>query len=341
MVTYIKSFAVGFLKFLLVLLSLSTFAQQDPQFSQYMFTHAYMNPAYVGIINQTEILGLYRSQWTGLRATSDQTSGVPYTQMLSASTKIRAINSGVGLYVANDILGPQSNIYVRASYAYHIDLSENTKLGLGINAGIYNAGFDGNKLKENVSGDPTIEFVRANPNHTTFDLGGGLWLQNKKFYAGFSLNHLNQPSLYRFSRSPFNYESVLYRHYYFTAGYFFRLSENWQLAPSIIMRGGFNLSDNVNAKKFINLQFDFSALAIYNNYKFWGGLSYRHLDAMVAMIGVGFLKNNALRVGYAFDLTVIGNAAKAGTSHEIMASYFIPVKDLIPKPVIRTPRFRY
>ncbi|TAE67008.1 MAG: type IX secretion system membrane protein PorP/SprF, partial [Bacteroidetes bacterium] len=96
-----------------------------------MFTHAYMNPAYVGINNQTEILGLYRSQWTGLKATNDGVSGVPYSQMLSASTKIRALNSGVGLYIANDKLAALSNLYIRGSYAYHIYISENTKIGLG------------------------------------------------------------------------------------------------------------------------------------------------------------------------------------------------------------------
>ncbi|TAF74786.1 MAG: type IX secretion system membrane protein PorP/SprF [Bacteroidetes bacterium] len=330
---YIYSLKCRFFKILIYLFSISVFAQQDPQFSQYMFTHAYMNPAYVGINNQTEILGLYRSQWTGLKATNDGVSGVPYSQMLSASTKIRAINSGVGLYVVNDILGPQSNLYIRGSYAYHIDISENTKLGFGISAGIYRAGIDANKLKPNQDSDPTIDFIKSYPNNTTFDLGGGIWLQNKNFYAGFSLNHINQPSLYKFSKSSINYESDLYRHYYFTAGYNARLNENWMLAPSIITKG--------DLKKFSNLQFDFSALAIYNNYKFWGGLSYRHLDALVAILGIGLLKNNALRVGYSFDLTIIGNAAKAGTSHEIMASYFIPVKELIPKPVIRTPRFRY
>lgn len=314
---------------LITILYVRAFSQQDPQFSQYMFTHAYMNPAYVGINNQTEILGLYRSQWTGIKSSSDGLSGVPYTQMVSASTKIRAINSGVGLYVANDIIASLTNTYIKGSYAYHFDLTENTKLSLGVNAGIYRSEVDVQKLNPNDPNDPRIAFVAMNPT-TTFDLGAGLWLQNKNFYSGLSFNHLNQPNL--FKQASYN-NSKLYRHYYFTAGYNARLNENWVLTPSILAKG--------DLKKFSNLQFDLTALLIYDNYKFWGGVSYRHLDAVVALIGIGFLKNNALRIGYAFDLTIIGNAAKSGTSHEIMASYFIPVKELIPRPIIRTPRFRY
>lgn len=330
---YIYSLKCRFFKILIYLFSISVFAQQDPQFSQYMFTHAYMNPAYVGINNQTEIIGLYRSQWTGFRASTDNSSGVPISQMISVSTKIRALNSGVGLYIANDKLAALSNLYVRGSYAYHINLSENTKIGLGVNVGIYRAGIDNSLLRPNDRNDPVIDFISNNPSNTKIDIGAGVWLQNKNFYAGFSLNHINQPSLFRHNLNDKTYQSLIYQHYYFTAGYNARLNENWMLAPSIITKG--------DLKKFSNLQFDFSALAIYNNYKFWGGLSYRHLDALVAIVGIGLLKNNALRVGYSFDLTIIGNAAKAGTSHEIMASYFIPVKELIPKPVIRTPRFRY
>lgn len=322
-------FLFSFFNILIIFGTHFVLAQQDPQFSQYMFTHTYINPAYVGINNQTEILGLYRSQWTGLKASGDATSGVPYSQMITASTKIRAINSGIGLLAVNDNLGPQSNLYLRGSYSYHLNITENTKLGLGLSAGLYRSGINGSILKENDKNDPTIEYNRANPYHTTIDIAAGLWLQNKKFYVGLSLNHLNQPSLYKFGNS----ESILYRHYYFTAGYYANLNENWMIIPSVITKG--------DLKNFSNLQFDFSTIAVYNNYKFWGGLSYRHLDALVAIIGIGLLKNNALRIGYAFDLTIIGNAAKAGTSHEIMASYFIPVKELIPKPVIRTPRFRY
>ncbi len=310
-------------------------AQQDAQFSQYMFVNAYFNPAYVGINDQTEFVGIYRSQWTGLKNSGgkDNFSGVPVTQFFSASTKLKAINSGIGINIINDILATINNFYIKANYSYHFKLSDRLKLGIGVGLGHYNQSINTALWNPNNEDDPRLKAVAANPNQNAIDMDAGIWLISKRLSFGISVMHLLQPQMYKQIITTKEYTSTLQRHAYMFVQYKIGLNENWNLVPSILLRS--------SLKAWNNTQADVSLLASYSDNKFWGGFSYRHIDALIALVGISFLKNNSLRIGYGFDLTIIGKSAKMGTSHEIMASFFIPVKDLLPKPVIRTPRFRY
>lgn len=318
-----------------LLATISAKAQQDAQFSQYMFVNAHFNPAYTGINDQTEIVGIYRSQWTGLKNTGgkDNFSGVPVTQFITASTKLKAINSGIGFNIVNDNLAAINNLYLKANYSYHLQLSEDLKLGIGIGVGYYNQRINTDLWNPIDINDTRLQAIAANPNQSTVDFDAGLWLLSKKLSIGVSVAHLLQPQIFKQTAVTTIYSSTLHRHAYLFMQYKIALNENWNLVPSILLRS--------SLKAWNNTQADITFLASYSDNKFWGGLSYRHFDAMIALVGLSFLKNNSLRIGYGFDLTIIGNSAKMGSSHELMASFFIPVKDILPKPVIRTPRFRY
>ena len=80
-------------------------------------------------------------------------------------------------------------------------------------------------------------------------------------------------------------------------------------------------------------------MATYDE-KMWGGLSYRQQESLIAMIGYSFFREKSLKLGYAFDYTVVAPEAKATSSHEIMVSYSLPVSSGGEKKIIRTPRFR-
>ena len=121
--------------------------------------------------------------------------------------------------------------------------------------------------------------------------------------------------------------SVLNRHYYFMGGYNFDLSPNVILTPSVNLK--------YDSKVF---QYEVSAIAKINN-QFLAGLAYREGDAVSAIVGFTALQNK-LRITYSLDYTVPSTEAKRPTSHEIMASYFIPMTLKGPKPIIRTPRYR-
>jgi len=72
-----KRTATNYLVFVgIFLMSALASAQQDPQFTHYMYNMNVINPAYAtdneGVIN---IGGLYRTQWDGFRAFADSKKG--------------------------------------------------------------------------------------------------------------------------------------------------------------------------------------------------------------------------------------------------------------------------
>lgn len=96
-------------------------AQQDPQFTQYMFNTIYYNPGFAGVEGVTKFTALYRNQWLGYSPTN-YGGGAPNTQLLTFSTPIYKVNGGAGAYITHDNLGPLDNYEVQASFAYHLGI---------------------------------------------------------------------------------------------------------------------------------------------------------------------------------------------------------------------------
>jgi type IX secretion system PorP/SprF family membrane protein len=302
-------------------------AQQDAQFSQYMFNGFYLNPAVAGADGKANFLLMHRTQWAGYGATFDD-GGSPQTQIFSATTPFVYLpNSGVGLHAVRDVRGPVSSLEVQLSFAYHIALGNSGKLSIGARGGLYNQTIDGNKFRFVDPNDPIRESLIGN----TFtaskpDMGFGVWYAQEDFYAGVSVNHLLA------SKINFGIESLnnaLARNLYITGGYNYVLNDQWLLQPSLLVK---TLPENGLKTTSMEL----SVLGTYNQ-KFWGGLAYRQSDAATVMIGMYPTKDNRMRVGYAFDYTIAGKQGKAPTSHEIFFSYGLPVKRY-PKPTQETPR---
>lgn len=65
--------------FVLVLTSMLNYAQQDAQFTQYMYNTTIINPAYAGSRGALSIFALHRTQWVGL-------DGAPVTNTVSMNT---------------------------------------------------------------------------------------------------------------------------------------------------------------------------------------------------------------------------------------------------------------
>src|SRR6185436_14184139 len=132
----------------LLLISFAAKAQQDPQFSQHMFTKLAFNPAYAGSKGAYCGTLLYRNQWTGF-------GGEPKTMLFTADGAFDAIHGGVGLTAISDNLGFEKNLALRLAYAYRTNLA-NGKLGIGIDFGLMQKSLDGAKFKFNDAGDPGI-----------------------------------------------------------------------------------------------------------------------------------------------------------------------------------------
>ncbi|HRW98365.1 MAG TPA: type IX secretion system membrane protein PorP/SprF, partial [Cyclobacteriaceae bacterium] len=79
----------------LIAISWHVHAQQDPQFTQFMFNTLYYNPGYAGVDGVTKLTAIHRSQWLGYQP-SFGGGTAPTTQIVSMTTPIYKFNSGFG-----------------------------------------------------------------------------------------------------------------------------------------------------------------------------------------------------------------------------------------------------
>ncbi len=302
-------------------------AQQDAQFSQYMFNQLFLNPASAGINDEYMEFGLsHRSQWLGYTATFDD-GGAPSTQVLGFNMPVFQINSGFGLHIVHDRIGPLTNLEMQFSYAYHHVFKNKAKLSFGGRMGIYNQSING-KWRYVDADDPYIPEGGA-VSQLKPDFGLGIYYSTRKFFSGISLNHLNSAG--------FNYTqgitiSSLNKHTTLLLGYHFDLDEKSVLTPSVLLKSDFN-----------TLSFEPSLMYYYKK-DFFFGLSSRAsnaLDAVIGIIGFNVLKDKSLQLRYSFDYVTSGQSAKRPTSHEIGIAYRMRSPKPVLPAVIRTPRFRH
>jgi type IX secretion system PorP/SprF family membrane protein len=318
-------FRTGIYTIFLLLLAFSStrlLAQQDAQFTQYMFNHLYLTPAAAGADGVTKASILYRLQWQGYQSSFGD-GGAPTSQILTFSTPIYKLKSGFGMYILNDRLGPQNNLEAQAMYAYHLGIKEN-KLSFGVKLGIYSQTIDFSKYRPIDEDDP---FIVNNGKESQIrpDLGVGLMWRSQKYYAGAGFNHL--------LKSEFDFGSSLRNsletHMDLTGGYFFDVNMDLQISPSFLVKTDFN-----------EYSVDLAVIATYQD-TMWGGLAFRSSEAANVLLGYSFLKDKSLRFGYSIDFILKDRAAKENFSHEFLLTYQLPVVTGGLKKIVRTPRYRH
>ena len=247
----------GLLPLLLLMVTFQSIqAQQDAQFTQYMFNTMSVNPAYAGSRGQLSIAGLYRSQWAGLE-------GAPKTQTLTLNSPIRDSKVGYGLSIINDNLGDGTvqETNFDAVVSYTIDVSQVGKLSFGLKAGGNLLNLDFSDLQnfdnEIITGD-NIE-NKFSPN-----FGVGVYYHSDKFYAGFSTPNILQTSHFDNSQTDANSVSFLSKDkvsYYLITGYVFDLNSNVKLKPALLMKavGGAPLQVDVSASFLFSEKFSIGA----------------------------------------------------------------------------------
>lgn len=99
-------------------------AQQDAQYTQYMYNPMNVNPAYAGSRDVLSIFGMHRTQWLGLE-------GAPVTNTISIHTPLKESAFGLGLSIVNDKIGPSDENSISIDVAYRISLS-NSVLAFGL-----------------------------------------------------------------------------------------------------------------------------------------------------------------------------------------------------------------
>ena len=323
----------------------SALAQQQPQFTHYGLNGMALNPAYAGIKGQGEVNLIGRYQYLNYSGTFDG-GGSPRTGLISVSLPVPALSGGVGLTVYYDQVGQSKMTNAALSYSQHVKLGSG-KLGFGIQ-GIYTYLSKGTYTAIDIY-DVNVP---SGASDNKFDAGAGIWYESPKFYAGISVNNLLR-SEYTFKSSgsvdpvtgkklgsPSKY--IAENHAYFTAGYNIDATSSVVVTPMVLVKtvlpGDFSSSSKFNNAK--NYSFEGGVRATIDD-KYWIGANYRHEESVSGLLGLSFAKDNAIRVGYAFDFIAFNQDARAFSSHEIMLSYRLPKPGLITRPAIRTPRYSF
>ncbi|WP_394350963.1 PorP/SprF family type IX secretion system membrane protein [Poritiphilus flavus] len=259
------------------------FAQQDAQYTQYMFNTMSVNPAYAGSRGQLSVAALYRAQWVGL-------DGGPETQTLNLHSPIRNSRLGYGISIVNDNIGDGvvQETYFDAVISYTIDVSLDGKLSFGLKAGgnLLNLDFEGlrNFNQEPVPQD-NIE-NRFSPN-----FGLGVYYHTSKFYAGLSAPNLVETEHFDNSQQDANSVQFLSTdriNFYLITGYVFDLNGNLKFKPALLTK----------VVSGAPLQLDLSASFLFNE-KFSFGAAYRW-DAAVSALA-GFQISDQFMLGLAYD----------------------------------------
>jgi type IX secretion system PorP/SprF family membrane protein len=301
---------------LLVMLALDIQAQQDPQYTQYMYNMNIMNPAYAGSKESLSGSVLYRQQWVGLE-------GAPKTATFSIHSPVGK-NVGLGISAISDKIGPieENNIYADFSYTLHLKGEQRFAFGLKAGGTFHKIGlFDkiGNGYTQQ-SGDMAFS---ENTSNTKLNIGAGLFYYSEKYYIAFSVpNMLNSKHLdITKNGQEYQYGSET-QHYFLTGGYVFQLSENTKFKPSFMLKTAFK------APKSIDISSNFLFFD-----KLEAGVSYRLDDSFGAM--ANFAVSPSIRIGYAYDHIISDLKVSTAASHEIIMLFDIN----LPKKVSVSPRF--
>ncbi|MCH7401465.1 type IX secretion system membrane protein PorP/SprF [Belliella kenyensis] len=301
------------------------YAQQLPQFSQYIFNGLHINPGYAGYKGQPYIQSTYRDQWVGF-------PGAPKTFTLTADMSANEETMGFGISLLSDQLGPVQTNVGMLSYAYRIQTGRESFLGLGVSAGASEYALDGNMLKPGDPDDPNIPEGRVNM--FTPNMNAGLFFHTERFYAGFSTFNLVGRGALRREDIALAFHDF---HFYLTAGLLVPLSRSIEFKPSFLIK----------EVKGAPTSYDLNAMFLFNE-RIWLGGSYRsnvqvgmdHLQDnlnqrnAVALIMELFATRN-LRIGYAFDHSMNVLNSYGNNSHEISIGYYIPSRSV----VMRNPRW--
>lgn len=292
------------------LIGTSTYGQQEPQYTQYMYNPTVINPAYAGSKGYTSIYGLYRTQWVGLE-------GAPKTANISMNKPIEGSKLGYGVSVLSDKIGVSDETQISVDLAYTLFLQNDSRLAFGLKASGNFLNIDYTKLNQYNPGEQALQ--NNITNQFSPNVGVGFYYYNKKSYLGASVPMLLNTEKY----DDMNKAQVNQRyHVYLMGGRVYDLSYNLKFKPAFVSK----------IVAGAPLQLDVSTNFMFNE-KFIIGAAYRW-SASVSMLA-GFQLNDNLFIGYGYDAETTRLSNYNSGSHEIFLQF-----DLFRKhSKLETPRF--
>ena len=296
--------------------TMTALAQQETQFTQYVFNTMHVNPAYAGYKGETYFQSFYRSQWVGME-------GAPKTLSFSLDG---APNDRIGLsfIVNNDRIGVQSHLSAYAGYAYHLPAGhDDAKLSFGLSLGAIQSKLDGDLLSAETVGDQYIPGTSVSS--ILPDARFGVLYSNSKFYIGLAANNMIASWIGK-SKSDASRPIIPRPHLYLTGGAIFDLNTDLKIKP------GFLIKDDVQGPT----NMDINAFLLVSE-KIWVGAMYRtavklydkpHLQNDLRMssstgLMTEFMISRQFRIGYSYDYALNKLTDYNSGTHEVSVGLFV------------------
>lgn len=320
-----------FIVFLVFVAYVQGYAQQEPQYSQYLFNGVVINPAYAGSREFLNVNGLYRKQWINFDNTGSNKGDAPTSQTISADVAAYRNRIGLGVYLTNDKLGAQNTSGAHGAFAYRIRVSSSGRLALGMSIGVSQFTIQGKKLVTDEPNDPAI------PQHTARiyrpEASTGIYFNADRFFVGLSLDNLLNGLNFK---DPF--VPVSQRNLTIASGFVASLSNSIKIRPSILVKNDFKSPSNMDITNFFIFKEKLWLGGSYRSRLFFtnstksdpNGLQTR--DAIALMVQIFPVQR--LRIGYAYDITLTDY--RNFPTHELSIGLFFDRKS---ESKMLTPRY--
>jgi type IX secretion system PorP/SprF family membrane protein len=282
--------------FVFTLVGVKLVAQQQTQYTQYMYTPSLINPAYVGVDGVMKVSLLHRELWICVKC-------APVSQTLMLSIPLGQ-KMGMGFNIVQDQIGPAIETNSSLDLSYGLQLNDaGLKLSFGMKGGVQLLNVDYTKLTtENPNDNALNENINS---RITPNIGAGIYVYNNDWYAGFSAPNLLSTKHY--NKSTVSSVSST-SHFYLTGGMNFNVNENIKLKPAFL------ITSVSGAPTSIDLSLNF----LFNN-KFTTGVSYKYNASVSGLLD--FKVNSAISIGYAYDYSVSDLSYFSGGSHEVLLRF--------------------
>lgn len=292
-------FKIGLIA-IITMMGIFSYAQQDAQYTQYMYNTVTVNPAYAGSRGHLSIAALYRAQWVGL-------DGAPETQTFNLHTPLGYKGLGLGLSFVNDIIGPTSETYFDADFSYTIQTGIEGKLSFGLKASAHLLDVQFSQLNQDTGQGPDPTLQQNIDNRFSPNIGAGIYYHNERFYAGLSIPRMLETEHFDESNLSTARERM---NWYLITGYVWELNPFLKFKPALLTKW----------VEGAPLQVDLSANFMLNE-KFIFGAAYRWDAAFSGMFG--FQISDQFLIGLAYDreITDLGATTFNDGSFEVILRY--------------------
>ncbi len=303
---------------LVVAVTVTSEAQQESQYTMFMYNKLTINPAYAGVRGMPSLTALYRKQWIGF-------DGAPTSKLISLDAPIFGDRVGFGFTVSNQSIGIMNDWYANMAYSYHIKINDKSAFRFGLQGSMKFQGIDfadpGVYIRE--SGDPSVMEDETTQDYY-INFGTGIYYTYENFYVGVSVPYFI-PSEIGFNSDPSLTDiAEISPHYYAMTGAMIPLNEKIHLKPAALVKYVQNAPFDLDLN--LSMVYDLR-MTLGVSYRLGGSGSGESIDIMA------MYQYNQIGLGLAYDYNLHELADHSNGGFEAIIRYdFVKEREDMANP---------